>query len=82
MDKELLVNKINEYETKFNGSLKHGYKDEIEFINDLSNEIKTSGTNEIKEYYKTYLKSMNDTNSTSEKQTAIRNLISLLETTI
>ena len=79
MDIELIINKINEYETKFNGNLKYGYECEIEFINDLSNEIKTNGTNEIIEYYKTYLKSMNDTNSTNEKRTAIENLISLLK---
>ena len=79
MENELIVNKINEYETKFNGALKRIYKNEIEFINDLNNEIETNGVNEIVQYYKTYSKSMNDANSTNEKQIAIMNLISLLE---
>jgi hypothetical protein len=74
-----LVNAIAEYETKFNGNLKSGYKDNKEFLNDLTNEIESDGTVEILEYYKIDLVSRNNTNSTEERRLALRNLITLLD---
>jgi hypothetical protein len=73
------VNAILEYEMKFNGWLKYFYEKEEEFLNDLNNEVKTNGVSDVLEYYKTYLKSLNDTNSTTEKRMEIKKLISLLE---
>lgn len=75
----LIANAILKYETEFNGSLKNGYKTDKEFLKDITSEIKINGTNELIEYYKTYVVSMNDTNSTSEKRLAIKELILLLD---
>lgn len=80
MDKEtLLIDTIFKYEIKFNGWLKVGYKNDEKFLNDLTNEIKINGINEILEYYYIYLRSINDKNSSWEKWKAIEDLIDLLE---
>lgn len=76
----LIVNTILDYEFKFNGWLKRIYKDDEEFLNDLTNVVnKENGIDELLKYYKIHLINMNDTNSTSEKRLEIRKIISLLE---
>jgi len=75
-----IVKEIVKYESEFNGGLIFSYKSNIEeFKNDLVNEIHKNGAVEILEYYKTYLNSCNDTNSTERKRKELRDLVLILE---
>jgi len=82
MDNNKIANMILEYEMKFDGCFIHGYKTNEEFLNDLTKEIKTNGTEELLKCYKIYFNSMNNsmnnTNSTNKKRLALQNLISTL----
>lgn len=70
---------ILKYESDFNGHLKSGYNDDKEFLRDLTEDMKTNEVNEVLEYYRTDLKSRNNTNSTSEQRKELEDIILILE---
>lgn len=80
MNKAIKISKIIlKYENDFKGSLKNQYEDDKEFLKDLINNIETDGVNDILEFYRSYLISSNDTNSTVKQRKELTELILILE---
>lgn len=75
-----MVNEVTRFENNFNGGLIHGYKGNTEeFKKDLENSIRKDGANEVLDYYRSYFKSSNSTNSNEEKRKELSGIILMLE---